>query len=215
MTARMGNSCGSSYGSGLASSIGRGAGLFAGLGGALGGVAGTLDWPIVGTFFGAVEAAPVGAIVGLLAAPALTLLGRRTRSRWAARTTSGVIAGMAAAAAVVIYAGPITVAPMVPIGLVAAAAVLGGVFGPLIAYGFEPVATAARMLHIGGLILIWGAALGAAGGGVAGFVIGVRAYLPTAPVAGVEGAVLGLVSGVVVACLAAGVVVLPRISARR
>jgi hypothetical protein len=42
-----------------------------------------------------------------------------------------------------------------------------------------------------------------------------RTYLPTSPVAAVEGAVFGVVSGGVLACLVAGVAVLPRIQARR
>jgi CDP-diglyceride synthetase len=66
-----------------------------------------------------------------------------------------------------------------------------------------------------GWILGWGAALGAAAGGVAGLVIGMRTYLPTSPAAAVEGAVFGVVIGGVLACLVAGVAMLPRIRGRR
>jgi hypothetical protein len=200
------------------SSIQRGAALFAGLAGVLGGIAGTIDWPVVGTFFGAVEGALAGAVVGVINAAALTLLAGWTRSRWACRGLSGVVAGVAAAGGAQIYAGPVNVSRTVAVVLIATAAVVGAALGPLVAYGAEPVPASrlagARLPRVG-RILGWGAALGAAAGAVAGLIIGMHTYLPTSPVAAVEGAVFGVVSGGVLACLVAGVAVLPRIRARR
>lgn len=200
------------------SSIRRGAALFAGLGGALGGIAGTIDWPVVGTFFGAVEGALAGAVAGVIDAAALTLLAGWMRSRWACRGLAGVVAGMATAGGALIYAGPVNVSRAVAVVLIATAVVVGAALGPLVAYGAEPVPASrlagARLPRVG-RILCWGAALGAAAGAVAGLVIGMRTYLPTSPVAAVEGAVFGVVSGGVLACLVAGVAMLPRIRARR
>lgn len=63
--------------------------------------------------------------------------------------------------------------------------------------------------------LVWGASVGAGAGAVAGVVIGIRTYLPTAGFAAVEGAAFGTVSGLMLACLAAGASLLPRVRARR
>lgn len=63
--------------------------------------------------------------------------------------------------------------------------------------------------------LVWGAAGGAVVGAVTGLVIGIWAYLPTAPFAAVEGAVLGSVSGTVMAFLLGGVAAIARLWARR
>lgn len=205
--------------SGWAAPLGRGCALFAGLGGVLAGIAATIGWPVVGTFFGAVEGALAGAALGALAAAALTILARWTRSRWAARGVSGAMAAAAAVGAVLIHAGPAGLPRAVAVVLIVAGVALAAALGPLIAYGMEPVPggwlTAARLPRVLGRFLALGAGLGGAAGAVAGLIIGIRSYLPTSPFALVEGAVFGAVSGVVLACLAVGVAVLPRLRARQ
>lgn len=204
---------------GRRSALIRGAAFFAAVGGVLGGLAGTLQWPVVATFFGALEGAATGAVVGVVAGAALAMAARRTRSRWVARGTSAAIAGAAATGVALLYAQPPMVPRAVAIAWGSAAFLLGGAVGPLIAFGMEP-ARDGRLARGGlrravGHYLGWGAAAGAGIGGVTGLVIGIRVYLPTAPVAFVEGAVLGAVSGLVLACVAAGLALLPRVGARR
>ena len=75
--------------------------------------------------------------------------------------------------------------------------------------------TAVPLSQLASRALVWGAAGGAVVGAVTGLVIGIWAYLPTAPFAAVEGAVLGLVSGTVMAFLLGGVAAIARLWARR
>ena len=196
--------------SGWTSTIGRGAGLFAGLGGVLGGLAATLDWPIVGTFFGVLEGAVAGAAFGVVDAIVLASLVRATSSVWGTRATSGVAAGAAALMAEAAYTGPIVAPSPATAAFITIAALMGAVFGPLIAFGMEPT-PARQMLRF----LAWGAGGGAGAGAVTGVVIGLRTYAPTAGVAAVEGALFGVVTGLMLACLAAAASLLPRVRARR
>src|SRR5690349_15514967 len=73
-----------------------GAVSFGGLGLLLGGVAGTADWPLVGTFFGAIEGAAVGAATGVLVGVVVAWLIRRTPSGPVAFGVSGAVAAAAA-----------------------------------------------------------------------------------------------------------------------
>jgi surface antigen len=201
----------------LAAAIGRGAGLLAGTGAALGGAAATVDWPVVGTFFGALEGAVVGAIVGAVDGVVLGSLLAGRATRWLPRIASGGLAFVVEVVGLARYRGPIQVpiavaATLVVIGVVAAAAL-----GPLIAFGAAPVnkSDAAPASDVALRLLSWGAAVGAGIGAVAGLVIGIRTYLPTAPFAAVEGALLGSVSGAVLAGWAVGIALVSRMRVRR
>ncbi len=202
----------------MRSVLGRGALFFAGLGCLIGGIVGTLQWPVVATFFGAAEGAAAGAVAGVLAGAALAVLAGWTRSRWAARGVAAVIAGAAGLTVEIARTAPFVMPRAGAIAVVGAAALLAGVLGPLIAYGAEPVTVGRRAVAAGPVLrrfLGWGLGLGAGLGAATGLVVGIWAYLPTAPVAAVEGAFLGMVSGLFLACLAAAVVLLPGVRARR
>ncbi|MHB1594209.1 MAG: GNAT family N-acetyltransferase [Streptosporangiaceae bacterium] len=231
-------------GPGGTAAILRGIAYLAGLGAALGGIAGTIDWPLVGTFFGAVDGLAAGAVAGLADGLLLSYpvgrddagrdavgqdgdgrdavgreAAREAPPRWLVRVGSGVLAGAAAAVAALMYAGPITLPLAAAVALVVVAAVAGAAFGPLIRYG----ADLGRVRRFGrrqvpvtaGRVIGWGAVLGLVLGAVGGLIVGVIVYLPTAPVAAIEGAILGAVSGTLLALLAAGFVVLPTLRARR
>jgi hypothetical protein len=199
-----------------AASLRRGGGLFAGVGAVLEATLATFDWPIVGTFFGAFEGAAAGAMTGVLGAALLSLLARWTRSKWAARVTSGVVtaAGLGWASA---RGGPVELPRQLIAALIGIVVLLGAALGPLIAYGAAPAPdgqpTGPGHTRALARFLVWGAALGGAVGAVTGLVIGIHAYLPTSPFAAVEGATLGVVNGLVLGCLAAGVWLLPRVRA--
>jgi hypothetical protein len=195
-------------------SVGRGAAWLAAVGFVLGGVAGTVDRPVVGTFFGAVGGAGVGAVAGVLVGVVLAIMAASTRSRLVVRLVSAALAGGAALAGTAAYPGAVDGSRLVAVAWVVAAAVLAGCVAPLIAYG-TGAEVAAGLPSAGARILFWGAIVGAGAGAAIGLAVGARAYLPTAPFAAVEGGILGVVSGLVVACIVAGVVVLPRWRARR
>jgi hypothetical protein len=179
--------------------VGRGVAALAAGGALLGGLAGTVDWPLVLTFFGAVEGAVAGAVVGLVVG---LVLGRSPVSRSRARAISGSVALLAALTGAVAYRGPLEVPPAAAAVLVALSGLAGVAVGPLIAEGpacaLGPERSAALMrfaTRASTVALIGGSALGAA----AGLVVGAFAYLPTAPFAAVEGAVLGVVAAGVLA----------------
>jgi hypothetical protein len=200
------------------SAIIRGGGLFAGVGGVVGATVATFDWPIVGTFFGAVEGAMAGAVVGVPDAVVLIFLARSTRSKWAAGITSGVVAAAGLGWAST-RAEPVDVPRPILALLMSIVVLLGAALGPLIAYGTAPAPdgrpTGPGLADTVGRFLSWGAALGGAIGAVTGLVLGIRSYPPTSPVAAVEGAAFGAVNGLVLGCLAAAVSLLPRVRAGR
>lgn len=191
-----------------------GVAMVTGLGCVLGGAAGTADWPVVGTFFGAVAGASAGAVVGVVLTVTLVLLGRVTRSRWAARVISGLVAGVLGLGVGGLGSGTYAVRSAPAAGLLAVWIVLAAGLGPAIAFGVGPgpdgrpgFAWAAGVWEV---CLRWGCTVGAAVGAVTGLVIGLG-YLPTVVFAAVEGGVLGSVSGLVLACLVAGIAILPRL----
>jgi hypothetical protein len=190
-------------------------------GAVIGGVVGTIDWPVVGTFFGASTGTFVGAGAGIVDGLALAGVARQGRPAWVARLASGIVSsGFALVAAS--RAGQFRA--LEPVAgqatLVAVCLLLGAVLGPMIAYGVEPISsgrvpTPRPLPQLGARLLLWGAAIGGALGGTAGLVIGILAYLPTAPFAAVEGAALGAVSGVVLALLLGATALLPKLRMRR
>lgn len=190
--------------------VGRGVAWLAAVGFVVGGLAGTIDWPFVGTFFGAVEGAGFGAVTGVLVGAVLAFITASTRSRPTVRLVSAVLAGVGTLAGAGTYPVPSHAPRLIVAALVVAAMVVAAAGAPLIAYGTLPAPTG-----VGRRILVGGAVAGAGAGAVVGLILGVRSYPPTAPVAAVEGAVLGAVSGLVLACLVAGVTVVPRLRARR
>jgi hypothetical protein len=146
---------------------------------------------------------------------AMVWLARGTRSPWAARATSGAIALLAAAAYAEAAVGPRTPVTLV---FVPIAACVGAALGPLIAFGAEFTPGTGITGSIGrcvGWFLAWGAAVGAAAGAVTGLVIGLRTFVPTAGIAAVEGAFLGVVSGLMLGCVGAALSLTPRVRARR
>lgn len=189
-------------------------------GAVVGGVIGTIEWPVVVTFFGAGIGAFVGALTGVVDGVVLAGVARRGRSVWIARLASGIVSsGFAWTTAS--QHGRYQSLASVPgqATLVAACLLLGAVFGPMIAYGVEPVSfghgpTPRTLSQIAGRLMLWGAVVGGALGGIVGLVIGISSYLPTAPFAAVEGAVLGTISGVVLALLLGAAAVLPRLRVR-
>ena len=198
----------------------RGVALLAGAGIVVGGAAGTVDFPVVGTLFGAVEGAVAGAAVGAVDGLILTGLGAATRPRWVAQGTSGLVVLVAALART---AGPepLAVSWRVEVVLTAVAVLFAGAAGPSIAVGLgrAPGVLGGRAGSTPRELVVRflgrGTTAGAAVGAVAGVLIGVRSYLPTAPFAAVEGAVFGTVCGAVLACLALGIAILPRLLVRR
>lgn len=191
----------------------RGAGLLLAAGTLLGGVAGTVDWPLVGTFFGAIGGGSAGAFVGMVLGVILGLLVRRKWPPWSFRLTSAALGGSTAVAGAAAYHGPLSVPRSITATILVAAVVLTGYLGPLIATGLEP-ADARRARRVVARAVGAGCWLGAAAGGIVGLAIGVSSYLPTAAFALLEGAVLGAVSGGVLGLLSAAVAVLPRLHAR-
>jgi outer membrane lipoprotein SlyB len=181
------------------------------------GLLGTLEWPVVGTFVGVLVGLVVGSAVGLANGASLAILTAATTSRWMARIVVAVTSLACAAIPAYLtgaslrwdWAGPLVLG----IGL-------AGAVGPFAAFGVQPVVLHRRLRRWPVRVLVRrivasGAIAGAGLGGVAGLVIGVVAYLPTAPFAVVEGAVLGSVSGVLLAGLVAAALVAPELRVRR
>ena len=196
----------------------RGLAFLAGAGGLLGGIAGTFRWPLVGTFFGAVEGAIVGAVVGVLDAVLLAMAAHVTRSMWAQRAVSTLVAGTFAVFGARYYRGPIVVPSAVMDILVLSSLIVGAFVGPLIGFGVETDSMDQRVgsanLRFGKRLIMWGAGIGAGVGAVAGFIVGLIVFAPTSPFAAIEGGVFGLIAGSVVACLIGAIAVLPRLRAK-
>jgi hypothetical protein len=192
-----------------------------GAGAVFGGVVGTTDWPVVGTFFGASVGVFVGAGAGIVDGLVLAGVARAGRSVWIARLASGVVssgfAWIAASRASEFRSLQHVVGQ---VALVTVCLLLGAAFGPMIAYGVEPISfgrgpTPRPLSQIAARLLLWAAAIGAGLGAMVGLIIGLFAYLPTAPFAAVEGAVLGATSAVVLTLLLGAAALLPRLRMRR
>jgi hypothetical protein len=186
-------------------------------GAVIGGVVGTADWPVVGTFFGALAGVLIGAGAGALDGAVLAEVAGRTRSAWTARLASAAVTSGFALIAVS-RAGAFRSLGHLPgsAALVTVCLLLGAVLGPMIAYGVEPISFGRGPLPVPLSRFVatwvrWGAVVGGVLGGIVGLVSGVHAYLPTSPVAAVEGASFGSVSGVVLTLLLLTAVVLPRL----
>lgn len=190
----------------------RGALLLGAAGVTLGGVAGTVDWPLVGTFFGVCEGGLAGAVVGTAVGTVFALLGHRSRTRWTARLIPGSITAAAATAGVWSYRGPLEIPVWVAVTLAVLAVAVTGYLGPTIATGLSPVA-ARRSSRLAGRIIGTVGCLGATVGGLVGLLIGLS-HPATVVVAVFEGGVLGGASGGVLGLLATGLAVLPRLRTR-
>jgi hypothetical protein len=180
-------------------------------------VLGTADWPVVGTFMAALVGGTVGGLVGVVNGVTLAVVTRVTSSRWAAR----LVAAATSLACAVVPAYLTHASPrwdwVVPAAL---GTVLAAVIGPFAGFGAQPVVLGPRfrtrpVSDVAGRIVVGGLVVGAGLGGVAGLVLGLIGYPPTAPFALVEGAIFGSVSGVVVALLAAAAVIGPKLRVRR
>jgi hypothetical protein len=196
----------------------RGAVLGATGGFLLGGAAGTWGFPLVGTFWWGVPGGALGALVGVLTALAVLALTGLSVPRWALGAC-GVVVGGCLAAAVMWLVRPAVGQPGGLAALIATAGALGAGLGPLIAFG--PATTTgsrwpdhAAVIAVAKPVLVGGAAIGAAVGGVVGLVVGVVTYLPTSPVAMVEGGLMGATSGLLVALVMLLVVVSVRTRVR-
>ena len=196
----------------------RGLAFLTGAGVLLGGIAGTFSWPLVGTFFGAVEGAVVGAVVGALDAVPLAIAAQASHSKWVQRVISGLVSGAIAVLGALKYHGPIIVPNAVMDILVLLSLIVGAFVGPLIGFGVETGSMDRRIgsanLRFGKRLIAWGAGVGAGVGAVIGFIIGLNVFAPTSPFAAIEGGVFGATAGTVMACLVGAIAVLPRLRAK-
>jgi hypothetical protein len=194
--------------------VGRSVLIGGAVGAATGGVIGTFVFPIVVTLIGAIVGALVGFPMGLVNGLTLSLLRCFTQSRGAAPvvaalTTAGVVAGLTTAHW---DNGWI-------IGIGALLVILATVFAPLAAEGAEPVDLGPRLRRrpfsqVVGAGVAAGAAIGGGLGMIAGAIIGGQGYLPTMPVAVVEGGFLGSGTGIVLALITVGCIMLSRLELR-
>jgi len=188
----------------------RGVVVFAAAAVLLGGIAGTLQWPIVGTFFAALEAAPWGVATGVFIALVTSPFASR---RWAVRAVGGLTSGGLALGGLLSYAGPLKIDGDIGWTFVVVSAGLGVVLAPMVASGLEITAKAsgASVGERFAAMVRRGAVIGSILGAAVGLVVGLFAFAPTAPFALVEGGIFGTVMGVVFALLMAAAVLLPRI----
>jgi hypothetical protein len=158
-----------------------------------GGLAGTPAFPIVGTFFGAVAGAGIGALLGAFTALALQPLTLVSTTRWAMRLAGGLIAGTLSAVVVSVLGRADTLLGP-PAVLVVLATFLGACLAPWIA-GHDGELPARSTVETGQKLLLAGTSGGAGLGAVVGLGIGLATYLPTSPVAMIEGSILGAMTG--------------------
>jgi hypothetical protein len=193
----------------------RACGLGAATGAAIGGLVGTVMFPLVFTALGALAGGGIGLVAGVINGAVLVATTRRRPTPRAARIASTVTC--------LFIAVPISlVLNTLPLNRFASPAVLllplicaavGGVLGPIAAFGIRPLdrlpgrrplADVVRKIIVGGL------ALGAACGAVTGLIIGLLRWAPTAAFAVVEGALFGCGCGAVAALLVAFAVICVR-----
>jgi hypothetical protein len=179
----------------------RAIGWGAGCGAVAGAIVGSFIFPILGTAVGAAVGALVGLVFGVLNGLALTAIGPEA-SHWSARVVAG---GVSAACGLGMFA----VLPrhvVVDLGFAAACGVIGVLVGPAARFGLVREGRAAVSLV--GRGLGFGMAAGGLIGAVAGLVIGLFSYAPTAFAAVLEGGVLGALTGAALGLLGAAVVVI-------
>jgi hypothetical protein len=200
--------------------LARAAAIGSGVGAVAGGVGGTVSFPIVGTFFGALLGVVAGATIGLLNGLVVLAVAELTASRGVTRLACAVtsIGGCLALLAGGLIPGWWPLRGVASAVLLTAIAVLAGALGPIAAHGARPLDLGRRLGEVPvstylTKALAAGAVTGGTLGAVAGFVLGLD-YLPTAPVAVVEGGILGSVSGAVAAVTIAAVLIAPKLRAR-
>lgn len=164
------------------------------------------------------DGAAFGALVGVLTALAVLVLTALSAPRWALGA-GGLVVGGCLAVAVMWLVRPPVGQPGGLAALVTAAGLLGAGLGPLVAFGPAGAAGSrwpdhTALIALAKPVLVGGLAGGAAVGGVVGLVVGVVAYLPTSPVALVEGGLLGATSGLLVALVVLLVIVGVRLRVR-
>jgi hypothetical protein len=195
--------------------------ICAGIGIVVGGIIETVPFPVVGTFFGAIVGGIAGAAVGLAIGAVLICVTELTRSNWAAGAASGLTS---AACATAIGSNRFASwwSPHGSAGwlVVAASAAVASLLGPIVAHGARPVRLTRRTRDRRVCAVVQRAVVvGAIGGGglgaIAGLIIGVVAYLPTAPFAVIEGGIFGVVSGIVIALLVAAALLAPKLRVQR
>jgi hypothetical protein len=186
----------------------------------VGGVGGTVSFPVVGTFFGVLLGAVAGAAIGGLDGVVLIVVTTITSSRGATRLVCAAttILGWWALAAGGLIPGWWPIPGPANLLILAAIAVVSGALAPIAAFGARPIRLRRRSGEAPAAAVVkkalrYGAVAGAGVGAAAGLVLGLN-YLPTAPVAVVEGAILGSVSGAFAALVAAAALIAPRLRAR-
>jgi hypothetical protein len=162
----------------------------------IGGLVGTVIVPLFGTIAGGVIGAYVGALSGLGSGLAVATARAHGAGRVGVRVVGGTAAGSCAVLEAIFalsresISAPMIVALLV---FVAVCVALGGWLAPLVAskdLGAQyrrVIGRAMAVCAIGGIAI----------GGLVGVVVGLYAYLPTAPFAAVEGGVFGGIIGVV------------------
>jgi hypothetical protein len=191
--------------------------LGAAVGAVTGGLLATLDWPVVGTFFGAGVGLATGAVVGLANGLALAAAVTVSRSPWMARLVAAVTSMLCGAVPAYLAHTAPHADWLVPLGL---GAVLAGGLGPFAVFGAQPLVLSPRFgqrpaRDVLTRVMVGAAAGGAGLGAIAGLVLGVVTYLPTAPFAAIEGGALGSVSGAILGLLCAAAIVTPGLRVRR
>jgi hypothetical protein len=194
--------------------VGRSVLIGGAVGGVVGGIIGTLLFPIVVTAVGAVIGGVVGLALGFVNGLMLSLLRCFTQSRAAAPGIAALTTGGAIA---LLTRSDHSPGWNVIIGSVFV--ILATVVAPLAADGAEPVDLGPRMKRrpfsqVVGVGVAIGAAIGGGVGMVAGAIIGGQAYLPTMPVAVVEGGLFGAGTGIVVALITVGCIMASRLELR-
>jgi hypothetical protein len=170
-------------------------------------------FPLVITLAGAVVGAVVGFPLGLLNGLMLSAVRSVTRSRAVA---SGVAVLTTAAADLFLLPER---HHLWAVGIAVLVVVLAGGFAPLAADGAQPVdfgsgEPARPFSHVVGTAVSWSVAAGGVMGMIIGAVVGGMSYLPTMPVAVLEGGFFGVATGLVLGLVGVGLVVLTRVELR-
>ncbi len=182
--------------------------LGAGAGAIIGGITSTFGFPIVGTFFGAIEGAISGGSVGVANGFAIAGVAAITPSRWNIRLSCAAITSSCAAALVFLNVAPQWASSHTWGGLlfVLMCTVLAAAVAPFAAFGEQPLnprplAPQRSVAELFRRALAIGAIGGVGVGAVVGLAIGIMTYPPTCMAALIEGGILGEVSGILLALM--------------